>query len=117
MSTIVQVPTAASLKNADTDANGYTIALRDANGGLAANIITGTSLRTSGTYVGAVSTQTASFSAGAATHYLCDTTSGSITVTLPSASANTGVQYIFYKVAAANTLTFTGVTGTGSLSS
>lgn len=104
--------------NADTNANAGTLVQRDGSGGVLGNTITAnTSLVTAGTFVGTVVTETSNFTAGAATHYLCDTSGGSITVTLPTAASNAGVVYLFFKTSGSNTLTFTGVTGTGSLSS
>lgn len=113
----VSVATTTGVKTADTAANGNTIGLRDGNGGYAANIITGTNLVTTGNVTGAVSTQTSSFTAGAATDYLCDCTSGAQTVTLPSASTNVGVTYWFTKKdSSVNAVTLTGVLGTSTIS-
>lgn len=114
----VQVATTTGLKTADTAANGNTIGMRGGSGEFNANVITGTNLVTTGTMTGAISTQTTSFTAGAASDYLCDATAGVITVTMPSAASNTGVIYYFTKKdSTANAVTLTGVLGTSTTSS
>jgi hypothetical protein len=101
----------------DTSASPNALVMRDNSAGIYGALVQGSSVQTTGNLLLKTSTQTTNFTAGAAHTYICDTTSGSITVTLPTASSNTDVEYVFFKKAAANTLTFTGVTGTGSLSS
>ena len=104
--------------NGDTSATPGTLVQRDGSGNIAAATITGTSLVTSGNEVGNVVTKSSSFTAGAATHYLCNATGGAITATLPLASANTGVHYLFVKSdSSGNAITLTSVSGTTSLSS
>ena len=104
--------------NGDDSATTGTLALRDAAGGLAAKVIQGTALKTSGTLSGTVSTQTANFTAGAATDYLVDCTSVAVTVSFPVASANAGVAYtIVKKDSTVNAVTLSGVSGVGSIGS
>lgn len=115
MSTL-QVATTTGLKTADTAANGNTLGMRDGNGGFAANIITGTNLVTTGNITGAVSTQTTAFTAGSARDYICDATTASYAVTMPSAASNVGVEYWFTKYDnSGHTVTLTGVLGTNTL--
>jgi hypothetical protein len=112
----VSVATTTGLKTADTAANGNTIGLRDGNGGFAANIITGTNLVTTGNLTGAVSTQTAAFTVGAARDYVVDATTASYAVTMTSAASNAGVEYWFTKFDnSGHTVTLTGVLGTNTL--
>lgn len=102
--------------NADDSAAVNTIVKRDSAGGIAGKSIQGSTLQTTGTLQGAVSTQTASFTAGAATDYPVDCTAGAVTVTFPPASANNGVVYnVFKKDSTVNAVTLSGVSGTTSL--
>jgi hypothetical protein len=101
----------------DTNATKNTLVQRDSSGGITGAIVYSTSLQTTGTFVGNVVTETASFTAGAATDYLCDCTSGAQTVTLPSASASAGMVYYFMKKdSSGNAVTISGVSGTGTIS-
>jgi hypothetical protein len=113
---IQTLPIISTTVNADTNCSPNSIAYRDSQGGLTVKSLYSTSLQTSGNYVGTVSTQTTSFTAGAATHYLVDCTSGAVTVTLPTASANTGVVYSIMKIdSGSNHVTLSSPNGTTSL--
>ena len=115
---IQNLPILTGSINADTNATANTVVWRDTQGGIYGKTVNGTNIQTTGTLTGAPSTQTASFTAGAATDYLCDCTGAAITVTLPLASANSGVIYHFIKKdSSANAVTLSGVLGTGTLSS
>jgi hypothetical protein len=111
------IPIFASVIQSDTNPTINTIVLRDSAGGIYGNIVQGSDVITTGNITGNVVTKTSSFTAGAATDYLCDCTSGAIAVTLPTASANTGTQYWFTKKdsVTGNALTFTAAVGTTSL--
>jgi hypothetical protein len=112
------IPLVNSTINYDTTARANTVATRDSQGGLTVATLTASELVTTGGMTGNVVTETASFTAGSATDYLCDATSAAITVTLPLASANVGVVYWFTKKdSSANAITLTGVLGTGTLTS
>lgn len=104
--------------DADDTAAVNTIVKRDSAGGIVGNTMQGSTLRTTGNLQKSVSTQTASFTAGAATDYLVDATGGAVTVTFPPASANAGVEYqIVKKDSSVNAVTLSGVSGTTSLPS
>ena len=101
----------------DAGATPGTLVMRDLAGGIAAGAIVGTALATSGTHAGTMVAKTASFTAAAATHYVCDATGGAITVTLPLASASTGIYYLFVKKdGTGNAITITGASGTATTS-
>jgi hypothetical protein len=117
MASTLQVATTTGLATADQAANGGTLGYRDGSGGFKCNTLTSTNLVTTGNATGAVSTQTTSFTAAAATDYFCDATSGALTVTFPSASANNGVTYWFTKKdSSVNAITLSGVLGTSTIS-
>jgi len=112
------IPIISTTVQSDTNATNNTIVQRDNAGGIYGQIVQGSDLVTTGYLTGTPITKTSSFTAGAATDYLCDCTSGAITVTLPLASANAGVIYYFTKKdSSGNTVTLTGVDGTGTISS
>jgi hypothetical protein len=114
----VQLGIITTTQVADTSANPNTVAYRDSSANLNAAIVTGTALVTTGSYTGKPVTQTASFTAGSATHYLCDCTSGNLTATLPLASASAGVVYTFIKIdSTSHTLTVSTVSGSSVVSS
>ena len=102
----------------DTNATNNTLVERDSAGGIYGKNVQGTTVTTTGNLVVAVSTQTASFTAGAAVNYLVDCTAGAVTVTLPLASSSAGVEYSFIKKdSSGNAVTLSGVLGTGTISS
>ena len=111
----IQIATTNQSRTADTSPVENSVVLRDANGGIEGNIVTATVLDTD-SIKGTTSTQTSSFTAAAATHYLCDATSAAITVTLPSASAGNVVYKFVKKDSSGNAVTLSGVSGTTSLS-
>lgn len=115
MSTLLvsQVGSASAISTVvDTAATANTIPLRDSNGDQAAgNVVTAaTTLVTSaGTRLKSTA-KAASFTASKteSTFYVCDTTSGSITVTLPSAATSTDVIFGVKKTVAGNSLIVDG---------
>jgi hypothetical protein len=108
----------ATTVTSDTNATVNTVVCRDSQAGIYGHAISGNNLITSGNLTLAVSSQSASFTAGAAVKYLCNATSGAITVTLPTASAYTGVEFTIMKTdSSGNAVTISGVSGTGTLSS
>ncbi len=110
------IPTAQSVTQADTNANGNTLVMRDAAGGDKANIRTATSLVTTGTLVLAPSNQTAAFTIGDAVDYYCDATVAAFAVTMLSAATYPGRTYSFTKTdAVAHTVTLTGVLGVSTV--
>lgn len=105
-----------STVNADDAANVNTIVKRDSAGGIVGKTVQGSTLQTTGNLQGNVVTQSADFTAGAATDYLVDATGAARTVSFPPASANAGVVYnIVKKDSSVNAVTLGGVTGTTSL--
>jgi hypothetical protein len=101
----------------DTSATPSTLVYRDSQGGIAAATVQGSKLQTTGSFQGQPSAQTASFTAGAATDYFIDCTAGAVVVTLPLASASSGVVYTFTKTdASGNGFTLTGALGTSTTS-
>jgi len=94
----------------DTAATANTIVTRDASGGIAVNIISGTSLGSTGAMTLAGLSKTASFTVDStATFWNADATSGAVTFTLPAAVSSTGRVLIFKKVdASANAMTIDG---------
>lgn len=85
----------AGLVTADDAVSNSTAVLRDANGDIFTNAFRATKgFRSSGYQYFGISSQTVSFSvnevANIGTVYLCDTTAGDITATLPAAASNTG---------------------------
>lgn len=114
---IQNVPVSSQTVNADTNATPNTIVYRDNQSGIYGAVVQGNELITTGTFAGTVSSQTASFTAGAATDYLIDCTSGAVTATLPTPSSNAGVTYTFMKTdSGSNHVNFSGTTaGTSSI--
>lgn len=112
------IPVFSTSYNADTTPIANTIVWRDSSGGVYGNVVNAaTSLQTQGNYQGNVVAKSANFTAAAATDYICDATGGNITVTLPAASANTGVAYTFTKKdSSGNSITLTGALGTATTS-
>ena len=102
---------------ADDTASPSTVVLRDPSGNIAVKNASVANLAIAGTHAGTVIAQAASFTAGAATDYICDCTAAAITVTLPLASASTGVSYNFVKVdsVTGHALNFSGVSGVTSI--
>jgi hypothetical protein len=111
------LPLIASTVQSDTNATKNTLVARDGSGGIYGTIVQGNDLVTTGYFTGSVSAQTASFTAGASVNYTCDCTSAAITVTLPLASANAGVEYWFTKIdsVTGHALTFATPLGTTSI--
>lgn len=106
------IPVLTTSVTADTNANPNTVVSRDSVGGIYGTVVNASALQTTGTRSGNVVSKTASFTAGAATDYLCDATAGAMTCTLPTASANTGVVYNLIKTdASVNVVTLSTVTG------
>jgi hypothetical protein len=103
----------SGLVQSDTSATGESIVERDASGDGYFNVVRGSNgIRTAGyTYLD-VRSKTATFtvdeSSNNGTIYLCDTTSGSVTVTLPAAASSTDKILIFKKTVAANSLILDG---------
>lgn len=97
---------------ADEAASNGTVPLRDSSGNLAAgNVVTATTTLVSSAGLILKSTaKSANFTASKteSTFYVVDTTSGSVTVTLPSAAASAGVVFGFIKPVAANSLILDG---------
>ena len=112
----VNIPILSGSNKGDTNATANTLVLRDNAGGVFGAVVSGSQLQTSGTYQGNISLQTASFTAGSATHYFIDATSAAITVTLPLASANAGIEYHFWKVDAVHSITLSGTVGVTTMS-
>jgi hypothetical protein len=103
----------SGLVQSDTSATGESIVERDASGDGYFNVVRGSNgIRTAGyTYLD-VRSKTATFtvdeSSNNGTIYLCDTTSGSVTVTLPAAASSTDKVLVFKKTVAANSLIIDG---------
>lgn len=114
---IINIPISTQLINSDDTATVGSLVRRDTAGGINGKIITGTALVTTGTLSGQVSAQTAAFTAGAARNYTVDCTSAAVAVTLPTASANAGVEYHFTKIdsVTGHALTFVTPLGTTSI--
>jgi len=94
----VNVPQSSTTLTGDTSASANTLVYRDSQGNIAGAVVQGTQLYTSGSFKGTAVAETANFTTGAATDYFVDATSGAVTVSLPTASANSGVAYNVVKV-------------------
>jgi hypothetical protein len=113
----IDIPVVTTTVKADTSATPNTPVLRDAQGGITGATVQGSKLQTIGQFQGQPSAQTVSFTAGAATDYFIDCTAGAVVVTLPLASAASGVVYNFTKTdASGNGFTLTGALGTSTTS-
>lgn len=114
---IITLPILSAAVNADTAASNNSIAQRDAAGGLYGKIMQGTTLQTIGNIQKMVSIQTASFTADLTASDYFVSCGAAVVVTLPLASANSGVEYFFTKTdASANSITLTGALGTNTTS-
>lgn len=114
----VNVPISSTTQMADTSATANNIVLRDSAAGITGAIVTGSTLVTTGGFQGSVAVKTSAFTAGGFTDYSCSDSGGSYAVTMPTASANTGVKFTFFKTnSSANTITLTGVLGVGTMTS
>ena len=111
------IPLVSNVIVSDTAATGNSLVQRDGSGTITVATCTAAAVQTA-SYIGTPSTQTASFTAGAATDYFCDATAGTITVTLPLASASTGRVYnVVKKDSSTNGVTVTAAVGTTSIGS
>lgn len=99
---------------ADSEDNANTAAMRDGSGDMKAKTFTATVQLKASAGLNLKSTaKSATFTADGATSsgsvkYVCDTTSGSITVNLPAAASSSGLTFSFVKTIAANSLIIDG---------
>jgi len=116
MSTVL-LPKANVTVTADSSPSGNSIAMRDSVGNLNGNIVTGSTLVTTGNLVLATSPKSASFTAdNTASVWTCDCTAAAVAVTLPSAASSAGWMYVFIKTdSSSNHVTFSGVVGSTAI--
>ncbi len=83
-----------------------TLAERDASGNTTFNTLTASvQLVSDGSLVLKNTAKTTSFTADTTSHiYTCDTSGGSITMTLPAVASSNGLQYVVKKTSASNSL-------------
>ena len=99
--TFLGTPSSANLLAAMTDETGTGLLVFGTSPTIATPTITGKA--TLAGLVGAASTKTANYTLTTSDHYiLADATSGNLTLTLPAASGNAGLQYHITKTTAAN---------------
>lgn len=102
--------------NGDSAGTPKTLMLRDASGNSDVNELTAAQLETD-EFAGNTVTETANFTAGGATRYLIDCTSGPVTVSFNPASSDPNEYEFVKKDSSSNHVNFSGVSGTASLTS
>jgi len=112
MSTLL-IATGVQNNQADTAATPNTIPLRDNQGGITHAKVTCTGIVVNGVEYVQVSSISTTTTASGNSVYLCDCTSLGFTLTLPSATGNSGMRITIKKINSANTLTV--ATGGGNI--